>query len=425
MTFSKPASPPPGNSEPSEPMPEPRGPVPAPCPQGGHSPARPSSESQIARMKAVNLAHARYLKNPTTLDTAPITEADKARCRAYQPPYSWEPHPFAPFQLTNAGADARRIQKRIKDLEVRDATPVREPLVGKGWRIEENAADNRISIITFDAIPGPAVRGRLKAAGTTSLDVVLASSCGESSERLEGALDLTEIGSRHETAADSLLGGLAQQIGGDWLPCTVGECPGWRGHRYGAEPNPLTGGNVRVMEDHTLRNAKPAAAPLGRDRQVQLFRQSIGQAVERQRRLVREHAATLEPQPRDHHLLVVNRGKMDKTVDSPPHTYDTTSPDMLEKQLGRIACLRGLLGREMAALGAGSPVEAVPTGLIRDRCHLTNSNHGFRFVQWGYRGGDRTKDASLRLRRGAAAQIGREPEVRHACFDGIEGPAYH
>jgi hypothetical protein len=43
--------------------------------------------------------------------------------------------------------------------------------------------------------------------------VVLASSCGESSEWLEGVLDLTEIGSRHETAADSLLGGLAQQIG--------------------------------------------------------------------------------------------------------------------------------------------------------------------------------------------------------------------
>jgi hypothetical protein len=70
---------------------------------------------------------------------------------------------------------------------------------------------------------------------------------------LEGALDLTEIGLRHETATDSLLGGWAQQIGGDWLTCTVGECPGWRGDRYGAEPNALFGGNVRVMEDHTLR----------------------------------------------------------------------------------------------------------------------------------------------------------------------------
>jgi hypothetical protein len=38
-------------------------------------------ERQIARMKAVNLAHTRYLKNPTTLDTAPISDADKARCR--------------------------------------------------------------------------------------------------------------------------------------------------------------------------------------------------------------------------------------------------------------------------------------------------------------------------------------------------------
>ena len=138
---------------------------------------------------------------------------------------------------------------------------------------------------------------------------------------------------RHETAADSLLGGLAQQIGGDWLPCTVGECPGWRGDRYGAEPNALPSCNVRVVEDNTLRNAKPAAPPVGRNRQVELFRESVGQAMERQRRLVREHAATLEPQPRDHHILLFARGKMDETVDSPPNTYDTTSPDVLEKQL--------------------------------------------------------------------------------------------
>jgi hypothetical protein len=36
---------------------------------------------------------------------------------------------------------------------------------------------------------------------------------------------------------------------------------------------------------------------------------------------------------------------------------------MPEKQLGRIACLRGLLCCEMAALGAGGPVEAVPIHL--------------------------------------------------------------
>jgi hypothetical protein len=62
------------------------------------------------------------------------------------------------------GANARRIQKRIKDLEVRDATAVRQPLAGAGWTIEECPADNRISI-TFDAIPAQAIRPRLKAAG--------------------------------------------------------------------------------------------------------------------------------------------------------------------------------------------------------------------------------------------------------------------
>lgn len=121
-------------------------------------------ESQITRMKAVNLAHTRYLKKPTTLDTAPISDADKARCRDYKPAYSWEPHPFAPFKLTNAGANARRIQKRIKDIEARDGAAVRESIVGAGWTIEESAANNRVSI-TFDEIPMPEVRVRLKRAG--------------------------------------------------------------------------------------------------------------------------------------------------------------------------------------------------------------------------------------------------------------------
>jgi hypothetical protein len=95
---------------------------------------------------------------------------------------------------------------------------------------------------------------------------------------------------------------------------------------------------------------------------------------------------------------MVNRGKMDETVDSPPHTYDTTGPEMLEKQLGRIAYLRGLLGREVAALGAGSPVEAVPAGLVRDRCHAQTLTMGLDLCN-GVRGVNCTRTHPGRIRR--------------------------
>jgi hypothetical protein len=121
-------------------------------------------QGSIARMKAVNSAHKRYLKTPATLDAAPISDADKARCRGYKQAYSWEPHPFAPFEISNAGANARRIQKRIEVLEARDASPAREPRIGDGWQIEEDAADNRIAI-TFDEIPSRDQRDRLKSHG--------------------------------------------------------------------------------------------------------------------------------------------------------------------------------------------------------------------------------------------------------------------
>jgi hypothetical protein len=123
-----------------------------------------AAEADIARMKAVNAAHKRYLRAPESIDRAPISDADKALCRRYRPAYSWEPHPFAPYRLTNAGANARRIRKRMEELEARAATPARAPIVGDGWMITEDAAENRVSI-TFGAIPAPAVRERLKLAG--------------------------------------------------------------------------------------------------------------------------------------------------------------------------------------------------------------------------------------------------------------------
>jgi hypothetical protein len=67
-----------------------------------------------------------------------------------------------------------------------------------------------------------------------------ASSGGRSTEWLERTFDLTKIGLRHKTAPHSLLGGLAQQLGGNRFPRAVGQRPGGRGDRYGAEPDVRT-----------------------------------------------------------------------------------------------------------------------------------------------------------------------------------------
>jgi hypothetical protein len=54
-------------------------------------------------MKTVNVAHARFLRNPASLDTVKLSEAVKEQIRTYQPQYSWEPHPFPPYATQNLG----------------------------------------------------------------------------------------------------------------------------------------------------------------------------------------------------------------------------------------------------------------------------------------------------------------------------------
>lgn len=114
-------------------------------------------EALHVAMVAVNKAHKAYKKNPASLDTAPISEAMKERVRSYVPAYSWEPHPFAPYQLQNSGANIRRIKGRIEDLKKRaeavaalpSAELQRVALSGDWWRITEDLEDNRV-LIEFD-----------------------------------------------------------------------------------------------------------------------------------------------------------------------------------------------------------------------------------------------------------------------------------
>lgn len=125
-------------------------------------------EALQARMKAVNAAHARYLKDPASLEQANLSDREKERIRTYQPAYSWEPHPIAPWQLTNNSANLRRLKERLTDLTAqRDLAAEAQtagPLTFDGGTVEANGELNRVQIF-FDRKPAPEVRDRLKARG--------------------------------------------------------------------------------------------------------------------------------------------------------------------------------------------------------------------------------------------------------------------
>ena len=69
---------------------------------------------------------------------------------------------YANFELTNRGAEARRIAKRIADLEARASEPAREPVEVDGVRVVDE--DNRVQII-FPGKPAEAIRDTLKSNG--------------------------------------------------------------------------------------------------------------------------------------------------------------------------------------------------------------------------------------------------------------------
>jgi hypothetical protein len=88
-----------------------------------------------------------------------------------------------------------------------------------------------------------------------------------------------------------------------------------------------------MVEHDPFRNTKATMTPLGRQRQVDLAGQNIGQAVERQCSLVREHAPSLRPKPNNSQFLMVARREVDDSVDPAPRPGDATSVDVFQQQL--------------------------------------------------------------------------------------------
>lgn len=126
-----------------------------------------TAEHEHARMKAINAAHKRFLKDPGTLDASDLTDAEKLIVRSYKANYSWEPHPYAPYQLQLSSANQKRIKDRIELLQANRKMAEDEPKPDRafdGGRIVYNAEANRLQIL-FDAKPDAEVRSNLKSNG--------------------------------------------------------------------------------------------------------------------------------------------------------------------------------------------------------------------------------------------------------------------
>lgn len=116
-----------------------------------------------AKYKAINKAHAAYVKNPASLEKADLTEGEKKLIREWKPAYSYERHPIQPYQLTNLSARIRDAKKRAQVVTIMQAAETTEKVIN-GVTIEYAPQDNRIRI-HFTARVSTEVFQQLKRAG--------------------------------------------------------------------------------------------------------------------------------------------------------------------------------------------------------------------------------------------------------------------
>jgi hypothetical protein len=135
-------------------------------------------ESEIAslkakqeQMKAVNAAHRAYVKDPESKQAksliAALGKGYQILVRTYEAPYSWEPHPFPPYALSNNLANIKRLEKRLAELkrtkDVGSGSKTHNTTAG-AVEVIENTDEMRIQMV-FPGKPSLDVRATLKSNG--------------------------------------------------------------------------------------------------------------------------------------------------------------------------------------------------------------------------------------------------------------------
>jgi hypothetical protein len=123
------------------------------------------AETLQARMKAANVAIRKNARAGVAVQVAALVAlgiSEGAAGRLLEPDFCGRIG-FADFELTNNGANIRRMQQRLAQLEVAKATPTTE-LEGARARLEDAPADNRVRLF-FPDKPAVDVRDRLKHSG--------------------------------------------------------------------------------------------------------------------------------------------------------------------------------------------------------------------------------------------------------------------
>ncbi len=117
------------------------------------------------RMKYINKVHKEYIKNPASIQNYnDLSQKEINFIITYTPQYTWEPHPFPPYAITNNGASIRAAEKRLIELENKSTQQTTETETPEGITIIENVEANRVQIF-FPNKPSEQVRTTLKRAG--------------------------------------------------------------------------------------------------------------------------------------------------------------------------------------------------------------------------------------------------------------------
>lgn len=116
-------------------------------------------ERIIERMKFVNKAHAKFLK--TGVMPADVSESEAQKIREYKPAYSWEPHPYPPYSLTNLRNQIAADRKRLVIIEQMTSRAAAASESESGVLIE----GNEFVRVTFSEKPAREILTELKAAG--------------------------------------------------------------------------------------------------------------------------------------------------------------------------------------------------------------------------------------------------------------------